>query len=845
MRRNLPLLALLFAASGFAGLVYEVLWLRGLGLLFGNTVLAASTTLAAFFLGLAGGAWYWGERSAALPRPLRTYALLEVAIAVSVLPYFLLLPAYRALYEPIYSSVGAWPAALTAVKFLAASAVLVPPAFFMGGTLPVMGQHLVRRADQLGKTGSLLYALNTVGAAAGALCAGFFLPSAFGYRMSFGLAMTINLAVAAAAYAIDRGIEPAPAAKTGKKSKAKKPRAAEEPFPVPLALPAFVSGFLTLGLEVLWTRMFSQVMQNSVYTFSAILVVFLAVLSLGGLLANGLARSKASTLTTLSTMLALAGWAAAASPFLFMDVTEGMRYIGSGMPWPAYLTAVFVKVTLVLLVPGVLAGAVFPYLAKAAEAAGGSDAGPVLGSLAAWNTLGAVAGSVSAGFLVLPTLGLWSGMRLFGLVYLLLAGAILARGLRTSWVAAAVPAGALLLVITALDPTRLPLVRVVNDDERVLETWQGSHGVVAVAERPSGLRIKVNNFYRLGGSAAAEHERNQALIPLMAHPDPKEVFFLGMGTGITAGAALSQPVDEIVVCELVPEVIDAASKYFNEFSNGLFSNPRVRILAADGRNHLAGSSRRYDAIIGDLFIPWKQGSGSLYSLEHFQAVSRRLKPRGVFMQWLPLYQISEEEFRIIARTLLEAFPEVVLWRGDFYANKPILGLMASNEPLELDPAAIVERGRAMSGRTDLPASSVEAVTLPFYAGNLGRSRSVIGEGPINTDDRPVIEYGSPRSHRTARSAAEEDGWFTGGPLVGLFKHLADETPLTEDPYLARLTGEQRGFVLAGRLYYEGAVAKSEGNQSLAEHRLAQFHALIPTEFRPETDAGDEGSASLE
>ena len=844
MPRNLPLLALLFAASGFAGLVYEVLWLRGLGLLFGNTVLAASTALAAFFLGLAGGAWYWGGRSATLPRPLRTYALLEVAIAVSVLPYFLLLPAYRALYEPIYSSLGAWPSALTAVKFLACSAVLVPPAFFMGGTLPVMGQHLVRRADELGRIGSLLYALNTAGAAAGALCAGFYLPSALGYRASFGFAMAINLAIGAAAYAMDRGDEPAQVEKPGKdKTKAKKPRAAGEAFPVPLALPAFLSGFLTLGLEVLWTRMFSQVMQNSVYTFSAILVVFLAVLSLGGLLANGLARTRASSLTTLSTLLALAGVAAASSPFLFMDATDGMRYIGSGMPWPAYLTAVFVKVTLVLLIPGVLAGAVFPYLAKTAEGRGA--AGPVLGMLATWNTLGAVVGSVSAGFLVLPTLGLWAGLRLFGLAYLLLAGAILARGKRTSWLAAAAPAGGLLLVVTALDATQLPLVRIVNDDERVLETWQGSHGVVAVAERPSGLRIKVNNFYRLGGSAAAEHERNQALIPLMAHPAPKEVFFLGMGTGITAGAALSQPVDEIVVCELVPEVVDAASKYFNDFSGGLFRDPRVRILAADGRNHLAGSNRRYDAIIGDLFIPWKQGSGSLYSLEHFRAVSRRLKAGGVFMQWLPLYQVSAEEFQIIARTMLEAFPEVVLWRGDFYANKPILGLMASNEPLELDPAEIVARGRAMSGRPDLPASSIEAVTLPFYAGNLGRSRRVLDDGPVNTDDRPIIEYGSPRSHRTARSTDNEDGWFTGAPLVRLLARLAEETPLTEDPYLARLTGEQRGYVLAGRLYYEGAVAKSEGDEALADHRLSQFHVLIPTEFRPETEAGDEGSAGLE
>ena len=717
MSRSLPLLALLFAASGFAGLVYEVLWLRGLGLLFGNTVQAASTALAAFFLGLAGGSWLWGRRSATLTRPLRTYAFLELAIAVSALPYLLLLPAYRAAYEPIYSALGGSAGGIVAVKFLAAAVVLAPPAFFMGGTLPVMGQHIVERAEELGRKASLLYAVNTVGAAAGALCAGFYFPSIIGFGTSYGVAIALNVGVAGAAYWLDSVATHSKGVVARSSNRRKKPKQHSRPS---LWAPAFFSGFLTLGLEVLWTRMFSQVMQNSVYTFSAILVVFLAVLSVGGLLASFLSRRSISSTTTLSILLTLAGLGAAASPFLFMDATSGMRYIGSGLPWPAYVTAVFSRVTLVLLLPGILIGAVFPYLTKAAEGEG--QPGSILGKLITLNTLGAVAGSVTAGFLILPTLGLWGGIRLFGLAYLLLAFLTVSRMPQASWLRLATPTAGLLLLFTTLDATRLPLLRITDSDERVLETWQGSHGVVAVVERPSGLRIKVNNFYRLGGTAAAEHEQNQALIPLMTHPRPDEVFFLGLGTGITAGAALRQPVREVVVCELIPEVIDAGATYFNSFANGRFTDPRVHILAADGRNHLAGSSRKYDAIVSDLFIPWKQGSGSLYSLQHFRTVSRRLKPGGVFMQWLPLYQVSESEFQIIARTLLEAFPEVVLWRGDFYPEQPILGFLASNEPLKLDPEAIAARGRAMSGRPDLAAASVQAVTLPFYVGNLGRAR---------------------------------------------------------------------------------------------------------------------------
>lgn len=828
------LLALLFAASGFAGLVYEVLWLRDLGLLFGNTAQAASTTLAAFFLGLTTGGWFWARRSAALERPLRTYALLELAIALSAAPFFLLVPLFEWLYEPLYSAVGESPAAFTAVKFLLAATVLAPPAFFMGGTLPVMGQHLVRRATDLGRTGAWLYAINTVGAAAGAFCAGFYLPQALGFTASYVLAMTVNFLVAAIAYRTDAAQPKRPVGDPARPKKAAKRGA--KPVTPPWAL-AFFSGLLAIGVQVLWTRMFSQVMQNSVYTFSAILVVFLAVLALGGFLASALARRTRSAGATLLVLLTVAGLGVAVSPFLFMDATDGMRYIGSGLPWRAYVTAVFVRVTLVIFVPGVLLGAVFPYLMKAAEGAG--SAGAILGRLTALNTLGAAVGSVAAGFVVLPTIGLWGGLRLFGLGYLVIAmwSAVRLAQASQRWILA--PAVALLLLFTAFDATQLPILRIVDKDERLLETWEGSHGTVAVVERPAGLRIKVNNFYRLGGSAAAEHEQNQALIPLMNHPNPKEVFFLGMGTGITAGAALRLPVENVVVCELVPEVISAGARYFNQFANGLFTDRRVSILAADGRNHLAGSNKKYDAVLGDLFIPWKQGSGSLYSLEHFQAVSRRLKPGGVFMQWLPLYQVSEEEFLIIARTMLEVFPEVVVWRGDFYAERPILGLMASNESLQLDPDVLVAHGRLMAGRPELAASSVEAVTLPFYAGNLGRSRGVLADGPVNTDDRPVIEHRSPVSHRSARS--KESEWFTGSSLVAFYTRLVAATPVGEDPYLARLDEAQRGYVQAGRLYFEGAVAKNAGDDALAAARLKAFYELIPLAFQPETDSGESGS----
>ncbi len=834
-------LAALFLVSGFAALVYEVLWLKELSLLFGNTAQAASATLSAFFLGMAGGGWLWGKRAPTLRSPLRTYALLEAGVAATALPCLGLLFLYEVAYEPLYAALGSNTALLTAAKFLLACAVLFPPAFLMGGTFPVMGQFLVRRPGDLGRVGSFLYSINTLGAAAGVLAAGFVLPQLLGYNASYFVAVGLNLLVAAACWRLSGRLE----ANAGispqlDKSRSRKLRrtAVAPAVPAPAAL-AFLSGALTLGLEVLWTRMFSQVLQNSVYTFSAILVVFLFSLSVGALLANRLCRWSASPAAVLPALLTAAGVAVALSPFWFMEVTHGMRYLGDDLDWGGYVVAIFARTFQTLALPAILIGAVFPYLLRTVEGSGAP--GELLGRMTAWNTLGSVTGAAMAGFVILPTAGMWGGLRLAALAYLLTALALVTGASRSALARRAVPALAILLLLTIFDPTRLPLLRSNPSRERILDIRQGGHGVVAVVETTSrSRRIKVNNFYRLGGTSAQQHEQNQSLIPLMPHPDPHSLFYLGMGTGITAGASLSVPgVERVVVCELIPEVVEVGARYFNSFANGLFTDSRAQVLAADGRNHLRGSRERYDAILADLFIPWKQGAGGLYSLEHFRTVRSRLKPGGIFVQWIPLYQVGREELEIVARTMLAAFPEVVLWRGDFYPEKPILALVGAEDPLVLDPAVIVERGRAMARNDSLPAEAIEAVTLPFYAGNLGRSRSVLNDGPLNTDDRPVIEHGSPQTHRSARSGSGD--WFVGAQLAGFLDAIARQTPPEADPYLARLDARQIGYVEAGRMYYRATLAERRGDLELAKRYRAETAARIPAAMLPGVDDSDIGA----
>ena len=579
-----------------------------------------------------------------------------------------------------------------------------------------------------------------------------------------------------------------------------------------------------------------QVLQNSVYTFSTVLVVFLAALAAGSAIAHRLCHVRAAPARVLWTLLTLSGLGVAATPFAFHRLTAGLSTLATGDAWIAYIVSVFANAILLLFVPAALLGSVFPYLLRASE---GSPAAPgaVIGRLGALNTAGGVVGSLAAGFVLLGTVGLWNSIRLMAAGYLLLALATAWRAWPTARARlgpAAASVGALVLLGTALDASRLPLVGVATErGEALIATWEGPDGVVAVTERAGNRRLKMNNFYTLGGTGSLEQEQNQALLPLMTHPDPRAVFLLGLGTGITAGTALRHPVERLVVCEIAPDVIAAAAAYFNEPSGGLFSDPRASVRACDARNHLLGTAERYDVILADLFVPWRAGVGNLYSREHFEAARERLSAGGIFVQWFPLFQVSRREFDLVARTMLSVFEQVTLWRGSFSAQIPFVAFVGATEPTALDPSAIARNGLHLSGGAPLPDATALAVTLPFYAGNLSAADGLIPPGPINTDDRPLVEYLAPVTQREERVGATR--WFRSTELAAFFLRLAELVPPARDPHLALLSASERDFATAGLSYYQGAVARRLGHDAEAERHFRDFAERIPIAFRPPLD----------
>ena len=413
-----------------------------------------------------------------------------------------------------------------------------------------------------------------------------------------------------------------------------------------------------------------------------------------------------------------------------------------------------------------------------------------------------------------PLLGLWSSLVVLGSL-LVVAAACAGLTRKEAVVAASVLVAGLLL----LEPWVLPPVRIqAASGQRLISVREGTHGTTAVIADERDRWITVNNSYVLGGTAASEEERWQAHLPLLLHPSPRRVALLGLGTGITAGAALLHPVDDIVALEIVPEVAIAARQDFADVNSRVMDDPRVRVVIDDGRNYLASAPQAFDVIVGDLLVPWRPAEAPLYTQEHFESVRRALTAEGVFCQWLPLYQLSPEQLAIIVRTFLDVFPEASLWRGNFIPDEPTLALVGHLGSRPLPFEAIDARVRALAASTDSnPFLAHPAGMWLYLVGPLKAGMPWFAGAPRNRDGEPWIELLSPVSN-----AGRDHAVLGQGRVTSLLEQVA-EGPL-EDSALRRLDDAHQAWRAAGAaLSRASEIRTAEGEQRV----LAILRTLPP------------------
>lgn len=817
------LLGILFFCSGAVALVYEVLWMRRLALVFGSAAPAIAATLAAYFAGLGFGAYFLGRLAPRRWPALRCYALLEVVIAIGALAVNPILDLSTRSFPAIYLRFADSPAVFLLIKIPLAFAALFLPTFCMGGTLPVLGAALDAGRRRLGTTAGLLYALNTFGAAAGTLAAPFLLLPNLGGRAALWLCVATNAALGLTAWLLDKSYS-LPAAMSPPSPQPQKEIGHARRTLGGLLLLAAFSGAITFSVQVLWTRAFQQVHENSIHSLAVVVAVFIAGLAVGAALLRAGLRRQWSPNVLLGWSWWAAGITLAVGPLLFLQLTNGLAYLPASGSSLAYALRLLGLAGAVIFVPVVLLGIALPALMEIASSDSPREPGRLLGDLLAANVAGSVIGALLGGFALPQWFGLWHS--LLGIAAALLGAGCVVTG-RVSkppprWLRFVLPTVATLLIV-ALWRMDLPRVRLnVARGERLLAVAEGTHGIVAVVEREGSRRLKLNNHYALGGTASTGDERVQAHLPLLLHPSPKQVAFLGLGTGITAGGALFHPVDKIVALELVPEAIDAARQYFSPAEANLFADARVRLIADDARHYLRGSGAKFDVIIGDLVVPWRQGEGALFTREQFQIARASLNSGGLFCQWLPLFQLAEEDVRPIINTFLSVFPEASVWRGDFAPGEPALALMGSDRPFIADAALVSKRVLEMRPDPANPHLAHPAVVWMYFAGVL-RQRDVASDpGPLNTEDFPIVEWRGP----LRRTDATGPPRLTGLKLEQWLDDLAGQSAAS----IANLPATEQQAVRAGRLMAAFSLASAAGRADEATRIQAELRQSLPDDI---------------
>ncbi|HWN42837.1 MAG TPA: hypothetical protein VNW71_11485 [Thermoanaerobaculia bacterium] len=711
--RQLLVLSLFFL-SGAAALIYEVSWSRLVGLQVGHTVHAAAVTLAAYFVGMAVGSHWSARWLPRVKRPFLVYAAAELVVAA----WALSTPALVALVDGLGIHSLGGRAALS-------MAVLLPATVALGTTLPSVAQHLSASGGE--RIVALAYGVNTAGAVAGALLATYLLIGRLGVRGSGFSAAALSALCGFAALGLALR-PPAP----------RDPQSGKRPIAPVWYLTAAATGFSTLALEVLYTRLWGLTLQNSTYTFGAVLAVFLVALAAGGVLVSRFgsrfdSRTGARSWTGWAALLAALG--VLGSVLAFAQATR-FEYFRPGGGFAAYVVQAVLLVAAVVGPPVACLATVLP---ASWSAAGGSERSAV-GRLTAVNTLSGAAGAIVTSFVLLPLLDLWYSFALVAALLVALA-AVHFRPVWTPRRRLALAASALAVLGFALTFPRRP--HGMNGAGRTLVTRASSaYGWTDVVARPGGhLSLHQNIHDELGSSAYAWYLEREGHVPMLLHPCPRRVLFLGMGTGITAGAATKhREVGAIEVVELVGDVAEAARR-FAPYNHGLADHPRARVFIDDARHFLRSRGGRYDVIVSDLFVPWHSQNGSLYTVEHYGTVLRSLDRGGIFCQWLLTSELGARELDLIADSFASVFPFTTVWRGDA-GRMPLLALVGSREPIAIDTPQLARR----LSRVEIPPSSESARSFDSTAQlldlYLGRWR-VRNPGWLNTDDHPRVELLAP------------------------------------------------------------------------------------------------------
>ena len=800
----------LLTFSGAAALGHQLLWTRRLTDLLGASAESSVRVFSCFFFGLGLGSALAAVYVPHIKRPFLVLARLEIGIVIFTLP-ILFLPQ---LTDWIWPRVGpellvSWQGGL--IKFVLSALMIVPPATLMGFGFPVIVRGVLAGGFNLGRQGINLYAFNTVGGVLGLmLLAGFVIPTA-GASWSMITTMAINAGLGLAFWRLHQ--------RSGKplaiKESADEKRRLD---PWILAIAGF-SGAGVMAAEVAAFKMYTLVATMSFHTPTALLVAVILLLAVSAWLMGPLTRLCGKLSHAIVIYAALAGLCLALAPVIYMAiVTKQHPYLSN--PSVLMFMLKFAGIAIVTIGPAIFfAGMLFPVSLKWLGEDGNDAKGRRLGWLLAVNGLGGLLGAEITYRWLLPHLGVYQTLGAVGLVYALFAiGFLCWRSASRSAVSIGFT-GVAILAVVGLMVGKLPKIPHVNAKIgfRIIEEKNGREGHLAVVKHSGmGRAIMMSNQYFLGSSRARYMQERQGHLPLLLHPAPRSAGFIGHATGTTPGAAVvHESVERIVSVEIAGSVIEAATEHFADVNHDIAHVSHARVLNEDGRTYFASCRDSFDVIEADLFLPWGAGVGRLYSREHFASIRDALRSGGVFCQWLPMYQLTADQFTVIANTFKQAFPKTHLFRLTFKTRHPGLALVGFKDT-DLDWNVVARRCAEVRADNRIGDPSMrhrEGIAMLYF----GRYETK-KETPLNTLDNLWIELDAARERLTGKPNAK---YHIGGLWL---KWLQDFPRLFDRPTdgfnHVRMAG--LGFTLSN---WEQALLQKD-------RRAPAFESLLSTNLPP-------------
>jgi spermidine synthase len=679
---------LLFAGSGCAALIYEVVWFQLLQLAIGSTTVSTGILLATYMGGLCLGSLMLPRLVPAGKDPLRVYAALEAGTALFGLLALLEIPAIQRVY--FAGAEHGLPSML--LRGGIAAICLLPPTVLMGASLPAIVRG-IEATDRGISWWGLLYGGNTAGAVFGCLLAGFYLLRIHDTYVATYVAAAINLTVALISFmlAIGRGgVEVW----------------IEERVPPSWAvyITVALSGACALGAEVIWTRLLGMMLGSTVYVFSIILAVFLIGLALGSTAASWLLRVRPGpavarrALGWCQILLAgaiawtaymIAGWMPAQTNEILLN----------GAPWQTFRIDL-IRCLMAILPPTLLWGASFP-LACAAAAGYRADAGRLVGGVYAANTLGAIGGALGVSLVLVPWIGTQHSQQ--ALLVLSAASALcmlapLVRQSRALGAGVAISLLAACLLAWTVRPLPGKVIaygrRAAIADGVVVYTKEGRNSSVAITTWSDGqTEVDVNGHVEATTEPYdMKLQRMVGHLPALLHPHPQSVLGIGFGAGVSAGTFTRYPtIQRITVCEIEPVIPPTSTRYFSEQDYDVLHNPRTRLVYDDARHFILTTPEKFDIIASDPLDVFVKGTAAIYSKEYFEAVKQHLTPGGLFSLYVPLYETDERTIKSELATFFAAFPNGTIWANLRDGEGYDMVFMGQAQPLNINIDEVEQR----------------------------------------------------------------------------------------------------------------------------------------------------------